>query len=154
MTELKGEEHGLLVLKDSFSTFCWLHPCASFNARNVETAVLLWASVFYAHYASHRQWHAFQKRAHNSSDNAHACMHHCTTPYAHWAHGASERVNRTIVKVFRVLLAENSTDYREWVPLTPLVQASINQHVSLQRLEGLREQVMLGRDVPTPLSRR
>ena len=154
MTELKGIEHGLLVLKDSLATWCWLHPCSSFCARNVEAAVLAWASIFGmpSMIVTDSGTH-FKNELIKALTLRMRCMHHCTTPYAHWAHGVSERMNRTILKVYRVLLAESSTDYREWVPVTPLVMSSINTHTSMQRLDGLNaSQVFLGRTVPTPLS--
>ena len=153
MTELKGEEHGLLVLKDSFSTFCCLYPCDSFNSQAVEQAVLDWASIFGmpAMLITDSGTH-FKNELMRALTLRMRCMQHCTTPYAHWAHGVAERINRTIVKVFRVLLAENSTDYKDWVPLTPVVQTTINNHLSAQRLDGLSaSQVMLGREVTQPL---
>ena len=153
MTELKGEEHGMLVCKDSLATWCWLFPCAAFNSLNVEEAVLMWSSVF-----GMPRMLVTDSGTHFKNELVKAltlrmrCMHHCTTPYAHWAHGVAERLNRTIIKVFRVLLSENATDYHDWVPLTPTVQSTINQHSSNQRLDSLSaNQVMLSREVPTPL---
>ena len=119
-TELKTDSHGLLVLKDGFSTFCALRPCAKFDAANVETAVLEWAAIFgmprliVTDSGTHFKCKLIYALALRMRS-----LHHCTAPYAHWTHGASERLNRTILHVFCVLMAETATHYKEWKPLLP-----------------------------------
>ena len=53
--------------------------------------------------------------------------HHVTTAYAPWANGVIERVNREIVKLWRVLMAEVSLPAKQWATLRPLVQAILNR---------------------------
>ena len=50
-----------------------------------------------------------------------------TTPSAPWANGVIERVNREILRLWRVLLSETALAEAKWRTLRPLVQAIINR---------------------------
>ena len=53
--------------------------------------------------------------------------HHVTTPYAPWANGVIERVNREILRLWRVLLSETALAESKCRVLRPLVQAILNR---------------------------
>ena len=147
------EAHGLLVLKCGHSLFCRLYMCACFNAENAENALLNWAadfglpSVLVTDGGSH-----FKNQLIEALMRRMRTTHHITAPYAAWANGIVERLNRVIVELLRVLLAESLTPAAEWRPLLPLVQSLINQQISAQTLAGLTpSKVFLNRELPRPL---
>ena len=77
--------------------------------------------------------------------------HHVTTAYAPWANGVIERVNREIVKLWRVLMAEVSLADEQWATLRPLVQAVLNRTAGAD-FDGLSpSELHLARRVDTPL---
>ena len=154
LSELKGTEHGLLVLKDGCSFFGWLFECLKFNAKAAEEALLQWSAVFGVPRILVTDGGAhFKNKLVKALTLRLRVEHHITTPYASWANGAIERLNRAIIAVFRTLLAETSTPYHEWRSLRPLVMATLNQKLSRDGLDNLcPSTVMLNREVPTPLS--
>ena len=96
-----------MVLKDGFSSFVLLWEAHSFDAATAEAAVIEWASLFGVprmlitdggtHFVNNLIQALVRRfRAH----------HHVTTAYAPWANGVIERVNREIVKLWRVLMAD------------------------------------------------
>ena len=77
--------------------------------------------------------------------------HHVTTAYAPWANGVIERVNREIVKLWRVLMAEVSLADEKWATLRPLVQPVLNRTAGAD-FDGLSpSELHLARRVDTPL---
>ena len=77
--------------------------------------------------------------------------HHVTTAYAPWANGVIERVNREIVKLWRVLMAEVSLPNEKWATLRPLVQAILNRTPGAD-FDGLTpSELHLARRIDAPL---
>jgi transposase InsO family protein len=146
------EGAGLLVLKDGFSSFVLLWEANSFDAATAEAAVIEWASLFGVprmlitdggtHFVNNLIQALVRRfRAH----------HHVTTAYAPWANGVIERVNREIVKLWRVLMAEVSLAEEKWATLRPLVQAILNRTAGAD-FDGLSpSELHLARRVDTPL---
>ena len=74
-----------------------------------------------------------------------------TTAYAPWANSVIERVNREIVKLWRVLMAEVSLPDEKWATLRPLVQAILNRTAGAD-FDGLSPaELHLARRIDTPL---
>jgi hypothetical protein len=146
------EGAGLLVLKDGFSSFVLLWEAQSFDAATAEAAVIEWASLFGVprmlitdggtHFVNHLIQALVRRfRAH----------HHVTTAYAPWANGVIERVNREIVKLWRVLMAEVSLPAEQWATLRPLVQAVLNRTAGAD-FDGLSPaELHLARRLEVPL---
>src|SRR3546814_9201832 len=59
--------------------------------------------------------------------------HHFVVPYAPWANGTVERVNRDILTLMRVLLSELRLPTQYWVDLVPSVMATLNSFPSAGR---------------------
>ena len=103
--------HGLLVLKDGQSLFCRLIACFGFNAINAENAILDWAadfglpSVIVSDGGPH-----FKNKLLEGLAQRMRTDHHITTPYTAWANGIIERLNRAIVELLKVLLAERKKE--------------------------------------------
>lgn len=148
-----GEDKGLLVIKDAFSLLVTLTPAAEFTAEQTEEAVLHWCAllgvpqIMVSDGGSH-----FDNTLVKAMVKRLRAEHHITTAYSPWANGAIERTNRTIIALFRPLLAETQMSYDNWLPLVPLVQATINQLPSDTRLGGLTPtQVHMSYETPRPL---
>ena len=146
------EGAGLLVLKDGFTSFVMLLEATAFDAATAEAAVIEWASLFGVpnmlitdggtHFVNNLVQALVRRfRAH----------HHVTTAYAPWANGIIERVNREIVKLWRVLMAEVSLAGDQWATLRPLVQAVLNRTAGAD-FDGLSpSDLHLVRRVDTPV---
>jgi hypothetical protein len=142
-----------LVLKDGYSSFVLLlWEANSFDAATAEAAVIEWASLFGVprmlitdggtHFVNNLLQALVRRfRAH----------HHVTTAYAPWANGIIERVNREIVKLWRVLMAEVSLPAEQWATLRPLVQAILNRTAGAD-FDGLSPaELHLARRLEVPL---
>ena len=147
------EGAGVLVLKDGFTSFVLLWEATAFDAATTEAAVVEWASLFGfpavlitdggTHFVNNNLVQALVRRF-----RAH---HHDTTAYAPWANGIIERVNREIVKLWRVLMAEVSLAEDQWATLRPLVQAVLHRTAGAD-FDGLSpSELYLARRVDTPL---
>ena len=56
--------------------------------------------------------------------------HHITTAHSPWANGIIERVNRELIRLWKVLISEVGLSQQEWATLRPLVQAILNRSPS------------------------
>ena len=143
---------GILVAKDGLSGYVLLSAASKFDSSQTETSAVQWASIFgvpeilVTDGGTH-----FDNRIIQSLCKRFRTKHHITTAYAAWANGAVERVNREIVKLFRVLLAETGLPKAEWPRLLPLVQSILNQQPSRIRAGLTPSQVMMGRVTPRPI---
>jgi hypothetical protein len=146
------EGAGLLVLKDGFSSFVVLWEAQSFDAVTAEAAVIEWASLFgvpnmiITDGGTH-----FVNNIIQALVRRFRAQHHVTTAYAPWANGIIERVNREIVKLWRVLMAEVSLPADQWATLRPLVQAILNRTAGAD-FDGLSPaELHLSRRIEVPL---
>ena len=98
------EGEGLLVLKDGFSGFVLLWDAKAYNAMTTEEAVIEWSALFgvpkflVTDGGSH-----FNNQLVEALVTRFRSAHHITTPYAPWANGVIERVNRELLRLWRVL---------------------------------------------------
>ena len=154
--EIEGDdedsEQGLLVLKCGFSMFCMLIPAIKYNAEVMESALLQWSAllgmprILITDGGTH-----FKNVVVSGLMRRMRAQHHVTTAYSPWSNGSIERLNRSIIRLLRTLLAETNTPHDNWLPLIPLAQAALNQMPSARLNNLTPAQVMLGRDTPRPL---
>jgi hypothetical protein len=125
------DKEGLLVLKDGFSAFVLLWWADEYSAATAEAAVVEWASLFgvpsilVTDGGSH-----FDNQLIGALTRRFRARHHITTAYSPWANGVVERVNRELVRLWKVLMGEVGLPMEEWATLRPLVQAIINRSPS------------------------
>ena len=146
------EGEGLLVLKDGFSGFVTLWHAKAYNASTTEEAVIEWAAPFgvpkflVTDGGSH-----FVNQLVEALVTRFRSAHHITTPYAPWANGVIERVNREILRLWRVLIGKTALEEAKWCTLRPLVQAILNRTANAA-FDGLSPvEIHLARRVAIPL---
>ncbi len=95
----------ILVIKDSFSHFCYLIPCAEANAFHASTAILQWFSTYgeCSTFISDRGLH-FKNQLFEELSRRLGTNHYFTAAYSPWANGSVERLNRDILSVLRTIL--------------------------------------------------
>jgi transposase InsO family protein len=132
------DKEGLIVLKDGFSAFLLLWWADEYSAATAEAAVVEWASLFgvpsilVTDGGSH-----FDNQLIGATTRRFRARHHITTAYSPWANGIVERVNRELVRLWKVLMGEVGLPKEDWAAtLRPLVQAIINRSPSAV-LDGL-----------------
>lgn len=142
----------LLVIKDGFSGVCELVPCAAPDSESAGQALVEW----FSRYGQPRVWVSdqgphFKNECIEAVTRAFKVAHHFTCPEAAWSNGTVERLNREVLRLFRVLLSENKMGKEQWIWLRPAVQAVIN-HTPTERL-GRRSpmEVHTGQRSPQPL---
>ena len=115
------EGEGLLVLKDGFSGFVMLWKAQAYNAATTEEAVVEWSALFgvpqllVTDGGSH-----FVNQLVEALVTRFRSVHHIIlTPYAPWANGVIERVNREILLLWKVLLGETFLEEANWRTLRP-----------------------------------
>jgi hypothetical protein len=146
------DKEGLLVLKDGFSAFVLLWWADEYSAATAEAAVVEWSSLFgvpsilVTDGGSH-----FDNQLITALTRRFRSRHHITTAYSPWANGIVERVNRELVRLWKVLMGEVGLPMEEWATIRPLVQAIINRSPSAV-LDGLcPAEVQFARKPPHPL---
>jgi hypothetical protein len=126
----------LLVVKDDASKYVRLFPCKDPDASAVFNCLLDWFAVFGICYTwITDQGSHFKNHVIASLQHALGAHHHFTTARCPWSNGTVEVVNRSVLRVFRALLAEWRMPTSDWTRLTPLVQLVIN-HTKLDSLNG------------------
>ena len=143
---------GLLVLKDGFSGFVLLWDAKAYNAVTTEEAVIEWSALFgVPNFLVTDGGSHFNNQLVEALVTRFRSAHHITTPYAPWANGVIERVNRELLRLWRVLLSETALEEAKWRTLRPLVQAIINRTANAA-FDGLSPvEVHLARRVAIPL---
>jgi transposase InsO family protein len=118
----------ILVLKDKFSKFVWLHPCVTANAQAVVNALLQWHSLFGVAptWISDRGSH-FMNEVMTELNRQSGSKHHFTLAYTPWSNGSVERVNRDILSMLRKALQELNCPFDQWVYLLPGLNKAINE---------------------------
>ena len=129
-----------------------LWEAAVYNAATTEAAVVEWSALFgvptflVTDGGSH-----FVNQLVEALVTRFRSAHHVTTPYAPWANGSIERVNREILRLWRVLLGETALVEAKWRTLRPLVQAILNKTANAS-FDGLSPvEIHLARKVAIPL---
>ena len=136
----------ILVLRCGFSSMVELVPCTEATAEICAEALLQW----FSRYGTVKQWVSdqgphFKNLVIDAVRRATKVQHHFVTPYAPWANGYVERVNREILRVLRALISENMMSLEDWPFLVTIVQSVINQtpterlgnHSPVQVMTGL-----------------
>ena len=151
----------ILVLKCGFSNFIELVPSASPTSAVAATALLDWfkrfnvAPVWITDQGPH-----FKNAVMDTVRRHLKCQHHFVTPYAHWANGSVERVNREVLRLLRALVSENQMNIKQWPYLLAAVQSILNKtptarlgdKAPLTVLSGLRPTHPLDAIFPVPLT--
>ena len=118
----------VLVLKDKFSKFVWLHPCIVANADAVVDALLQWCTLFGVPkiWISDQGTH-FKNEVMTELNRRLGSNHHFTTAYCPWSNGSVERVNRTLLAVVRKILSEKHWHSADWVWTIPSINKLMNE---------------------------
>ena len=124
----------VLVMMDAFLGKVELTPTASATAEVCAEALLWW----FARYGVAKVWVSdqgthFKNSLVDAVRRALKAEHTFTTPYASWANGSVERMNRAFLRLLRALLSENRMRYEEWPVLLQAVQFIINNTPSERR---------------------
>ena len=123
----------LLVLKDSYSHFVDMIPCRTCSHVEVVNALLNWESTFrnievlVTDRGSHFKNLMMEEWAKHKRGMPDKGKHHFTFAYCPWANGSVERVNRTILDLFKVLRAEALINVDEWIYLKNHVKSVLNK---------------------------
>ena len=143
----------ILMLRDDFSSFCWLFPFSTPAAENTALAILEWCSSFKVPriLMSHQGTH-FKNETVRELTRLLKVLHHFTLPCSPWRHGAIERLGREVLRVFRATLSELQMAFEEWPDLIPLVQSALNNNSSSQRRNRAPITAFMGAEPGLPLS--
>jgi hypothetical protein len=148
----------ILVLKDDFSQWVELIPCRTCDAAEAVKALLYWEARFRvidvvvtdrgSHFKNNvmEQW----VKAHRGADKA--GEHHFTFAYSPWANGTVERVNRTILELFRMMKMDWEIPEYEWPFILPHVMSVINRSPSVGLAGYAPIQIFMGLPRYNPLN--
>jgi hypothetical protein len=144
---------GLLVLKDGLTHFCELQGGASKTAEATTETLLDWfkrfgiVRVLVSDQPSHFKNEVLAILAHKFHLN-----HHFISAYCPWANGTIERLNRTIIELFKLILAELKLPFDKWPLVIPHVQYVLN-NTPTESLHGYAPiQIFQGREAGNMLS--
>ena len=117
----------VLLLKDDFSSYCWLIPCPRACSDEAAKAISSWIRTF----TVMRMWVSDQG-SHFKNDVLHTLAseygikHNFTIAYSPWANGTVERLCREVLRTVRSFLSELKLAERDWPAVIKDVQAAIN----------------------------
>jgi hypothetical protein len=143
----------VLVIKDDFSLFAWFMPTVNADSDTVVDCLTKWFATFGVaeQWVSDQGTHFKNEVVEGVRRHLHV-EHHFTTAYSAWSNGVVERMNRELVRVMRLLMAEANARDGEWVRFIYLAQAVCNNTPSHSRLGGLTpHEVMFGTKQLQPL---
>jgi hypothetical protein len=142
----------LLLLKDDLSSYLWLVPAKSADAKTTVDALVEWFAAFgvVSIWVSDRGSH-FKNRVIDGVRKALRTQHHFTTAYSPWANGTVERACREVLRAVRALLSEFKLGPRDWPAVAPIVQAALNSAPSPQRGDISPLTAFTGRPTASPL---
>ena len=132
----EGGMRYLLVLKHAFSLMTKLVPCRAADAETAADALLDWSAQYgtpgtlISDCAAH-----FRNRLVEEVNRFLQTEHHFTTPYASQSNGGVERVNKSILRVLRLLVSENRMEMEHWPRLLHALAMVLN-HSPSPRLGG------------------
>lgn len=124
----------LLVIKDDFSSYCWLLPFAKATADNAADSLLEWSTTFTVPDAlmsdggSH-----FKNETVRILSKSLRVPHHFTLPYTPWSNGSIERLNKEVLRILRSTLSELQLPSNDWTSLVPILQSALNNSSSRSR---------------------
>lgn len=149
-------KHGnyLLVIRDDFSGKVELVECEHADGLSAADAILWWRARYGLNADTTIVTDGGSHFANQLVDNIVARLrvrHHITVAYSPWSNGKAERVNREVLKLYRVLLAELGWDIKDWRLLTPVVQSALNNIPRARLGHRSSDHVFLGREAVTPL---
>ena len=117
----------LLVITDDLSMMSMLLPVEQPNATNTAAGLTTWfgqhglPDLLCMDQASYFTGNVIK----NLTDKYHVRRSFCV-PHVHQTHGNAERTNRTIINLFRVIMAATDMDYDQWDRVVPTVQLAMN----------------------------
>jgi transposase InsO family protein len=128
------ENRYLLVLKDGFTGYTELISCRSPTALVAAQALTAWCARFGAPktLVSDRASH-FMNEMLSEVTRRLGIGHHFTVAYSPWANGTVERINRDILALARIKLAEARLPAKLWPQLVPAIAHTINNYPSDRR---------------------
>ncbi len=128
----------LLMIRDDFSSYCWLIPFASANADKSANAILDWATTFGIPFGlmSAGGTH-FQNETMRLLSRERRAPHHFTLPQTPWSNGGIERLGKEVLRMFRAVLSDLKMRPSEWPDLVPVLQSALNWAPSPQRKNSL-----------------
>ena len=143
----------ILVLKDKFSHFTWLFPCATCDTQSVVNALMQWFAIIgVSHTWISDQGSHFKNDVMNELNRQMGSNHHFVTSYAPWANGSVERLNQTILQMLRKGLAELAQSMDRWIDLVSTINKCINETKSASLGNRSPREVMFGFSDLDPIS--
>lgn len=116
-----------LVLKDYFSSYCWIEPVDSANAENAALILAKWNRVFTAPsiWVSD-QGPQFINSAMDLLATDYHILHKPVVAYSTWANGTVEALMRTILAAFRAMLLELKLAPQNWKDIVHAIPVVLN----------------------------
>jgi hypothetical protein len=136
-TGADGHSHNtILVIKDDFTGFCELVPSDSASALVTANAISQWIARFGCpKFLVSDQGSHFVNQLITELTDLRKVKIHFTVAYSPQSNGTVEKLNSTVVVLFRALVSEFRLDVSQWPSLLNVVQYVINQTPSA-RLGG------------------
>jgi IS30 family transposase len=120
----------LFVIKDTYSHFVMLFPCASADSFAAAEGLLHWFSLFGApEILISDQGSHFKNALIVELNRRTGSEYHFVTPYSPWANGSVERANKETVVIFQAILSETGLDMEQWPYLIPTVVDVMNSSI-------------------------
>ena len=118
----------VLLLKDDFSSYCWLVTCTHARADEAAKAISAWIRNFtvMSTWVSDQGAH-FKNVVLKSLAEDYGINHHFTIAYSPWANGTVERLCREVLRTTRALLAERKWAEEDWPAVVSTVQSALNE---------------------------
>ena len=127
MNESYDGQTYVLMIKDDASSYAWLIPSITADAKAAATGLVSWFSAFgvVETWISDRGTHFKNTLMAEISKRLHA-HHSFTAPNAPHTNGTVERLGREVLRATRALLSEVRLNEKEWPSALPVIQSIIN----------------------------
>lgn len=148
----QGYEY-VLILKDDFSGYVYLRPCAKADARSTVDILMEYFTTFVPvlKWFSDKGPH-FCNEVMEGLAATLGVRHRFSTVYAPWTNGTVESVCKEVLRVLHAVSTEVQVPETEWPSVVPAIQSIINNSPS-RRLNDLSPiKVHTGMDSGNPLS--
>jgi len=143
----------ILMMRDDFSSYCWLFPFSNANSDSTAMALLEWSSSFNVpRMLMSDQGTHFKNETVRKLSRALKVPHHFTLPHTPWSNGAVERLGKEILRTFRTAVSELQVPFSTWPDLVPLVQSALNNSLSPQRGNLAPITIFMGKEPSPPIS--
>lgn len=128
----------VLLLKDYFSSYCWIVPFTAARNKVVATSISRWIQNF----TLMTTWVSecgskLKNKVLERISKTHGMTHHFTITYSPWANGKVERLCLEVLRVSRAVISEKRLGQQDWSQIIQLVQTAFNE--SLVKHLGARK---------------